>query len=116
MKMNKPVIKKIKFTKAELDEIDKINKGEPVPKTKIITTKNGNTYQFTSNKRFSYGVARNRLLELYGGFCTTCRNWPSYKVSYDVSDANQGAWLVHLYCQSCFDKWSDTTKWKIQKS
>ena len=35
-----------------------------------------------------------------------------YKVSYNVGDKNQGAWLVQRYCQSCFDKWKDTTKWK----
>ena len=53
-----------------------------------------------------------RLNELYGGCCTTCRAWPNYKVSYNVGDKNQGAWLVQRYCQSCFDKWKDTTKWK----
>ncbi len=50
--MNKPVITKIEFTKEILDEIDKIKKGEPVPKTKIITNKDGRSYEYTSNKNF----------------------------------------------------------------
>jgi hypothetical protein len=31
--------------------------------------------------------------------------WPSHKVSYDVGDENQRAWLVQRYCSSCFSKW-----------
>ena len=52
---------KIEFTKEILDEIDKIKKGEPVPKTKIVTNRNGYSYEYTSNKRFSYEVGRKRL-------------------------------------------------------
>lgn len=102
----KPVIKKIEFTKEEQEEIDKINKGESIPKTRIVTNKNGYSYEYTTNKRFTYETARKRLRELYGGTCR-CGQWSDYKVSYPVGDANQGAWLVERYCDSCYDKWKD---------
>ena len=111
--MNKePVIKKILFTQEELDEIDKLNKGIVVPKVKTVTNKAGYSYQYTSNKRSTWSLAKRRLSELYGGTCTFCGAWPNYKVMYNVGDKNQGAWLVQRYCQSCFDKWKDTTRWK----
>ena len=92
--MNKPVITKIEFTKEILDEIDKIKKCEPVPKTKIITNKDGRSYEYTSNKRFSYEVARKRLVELYKGLCTSCGDYPAYRLSYDVGDSTQAAKLI----------------------
>ena len=103
----KPIIKKITFTKAEQEEINKIIKGEPVPKTKIVTNKNGYTYEYTTNKRFSYEVARKRLTQIYSGTCTFCGAWPEYIVSYDVGDSQQPAKRIERYCHSCFEKWKD---------
>src|SRR4029078_4820300 len=106
-----PIIKKIEFTAEELDEIDKIKKGEAVPKTKLVTTKNGYSYEFTTNRKFSFSVGRKRLIELYGGVCISCGQWPNYKVTYDVSDQKQSAKLIQRYCQTCFSKWEDRL-WK----
>jgi|ERR1051325_7933723 hypothetical protein len=107
----KPIIKKIQFSKEQLDEIDKINKGEAVPKTKLVTTKNGYAYEFTTKRKFSFSVGRKRLTELYGGVCTACGKYPDYKVTYDVGDKNQPAKLIQRYCQMCFSKWEDRL-WK----
>ena len=107
----KPIIEKIEFSKEEQDEIDKINKGQAVPKTKLVTNKNGYSYEFTTNRKFSFSVGRKRLIELYGGVCTACGKYPDYKVTYDVSDKNQRAKLIQRYCQSCFSKWEDRL-WK----
>jgi hypothetical protein len=105
---NRPdsILEKIEFTKEQLEEIDKINKGDPIKKTRISTNnKSGYTYEYTNNKPLTYSVGSKRLLQLYGGMCTSCGQWPSHKVSYDVGDENQGAWLVQRYCSSCFSKW-----------
>jgi hypothetical protein len=109
---NKTTIKKIVFTKEQLDEIDRINKGQTVPKVRTLTNKSGYTYDVTYNKRFSYLLAQKRLAELYGGLCTVCRNYPDFKVSYDVGNKNQGARLVQRYCEKCFSKWEDRIKRK----
>jgi hypothetical protein len=106
-----PIIKKIEFSKEQQDEIDAIKKGVPVPKTKLVTTKNGYSYEFTTNRKFSFSVGRRRLIELYGGVCTACGQWPDFKVSYDVGDSNQPAKLIQRYCQTCFSKWEDRI-WK----
>lgn len=106
-----PIIKKIEFTAQEQDEIDRIKKGEAVPKVKTIINKNGSTYDVTFNKRFSYELGRKRLIELYGGVCISCGKWPNYKVTYDVSDPKQQAKLIQRYCQTCFEKWEDRL-WK----
>ena len=71
--------------------------------------------QDMTNLIIKYLVGKKRLHELYGGYCTSCGAWPSYKVSCDVGDANQGAWLVQRYCQACFTKWEDA-KWKKKKN
>ena len=115
MNNKKPVITKIKFSKEEQEEIDLINKGEMIPNIKTRIDKFGNTHEMVYQRRFTFSGATMRLRELYGGgFCTTCRALPIYKVSYDVGDANQGAWLVQRYCQPCFDKWNNG-KWKKKK-
>lgn len=106
----KPVIKKIEFTKEEQEEIDKINKGIPFPKVRTVTNKNGYTYEYTSNRRFTYETARKRLRELYSGICSSCGAWPSYIVSRDVGDKHQGAKLIERYCQTCFSKWEARIK------
>ena len=108
--MNKPVITKIEFTKEELDEIERIKKGEPVPKTRIITNKDGRSYEYTSNKRFSYEVGRKRLVQLYKGLCTSCGDYPAYNLSYDVGDERQGTKLIERYCEKCFRKWGNRIK------
>ncbi|MDP9490258.1 MAG: hypothetical protein M3P28_08705 [Thermoproteota archaeon] len=105
--MNKPTITKIEFTKEILDEIDKKKNGEPVPKTKIITYKDGRSYEYTTNKRFSYEVARKRLVELYKGLCTSCGDYPAYSLSYDVGDSIQPAKLIERYCEPRFRKWEN---------
>jgi hypothetical protein len=85
----KPIIKKIEFSKEELDEIDKINKGQAVPKVRTLTSKNGSEYDVTYNKKFSFHLGRKRLLELYGGHCILCAKYPDYKVSYYVGSKEQ---------------------------
>jgi hypothetical protein len=108
---NKPTIKKIVFTKDELDEIDNIKKGQAVPKTKTVTNKkSGYSYEYTTNRKFSFLVGRKRMIKLYGGVCTACGNWPEYKVLYDRSSKDQGAKLIQRYCQSCFSKWEEMIK------
>ena len=95
---------KINFTEKEQEEIDLINKGQAVPRTKIVTNKNGYSYEYTTNKRFTFETARKRLLQLYTGICSSCGQWPDYKIMVDVGDERQGAWKVSRYCQSCYDK------------
>jgi len=105
----KPVIKKIEFSKAEQEEIDLINKGQAVPRTKIVTNKNEYTYEYTSNKRFTFEMGRKRLLQLHGGLCR-CGQLPNYKVMVDVGDKNQGAWLVSRFCQKHYEEWQQVIK------
>ncbi len=107
--MNKPVITKIEFTKEESEEIDKIKKGEPMPRTRIITNKEGRSYEYTVNKKFSYEAGRKRLVELYKGLCP-CGEYPAYRLSYDVSDERQSAKLIERYCEPCFRKWENRIK------
>ena len=94
---------KIKFTKKEQEEIDLINQGKTVPTVRTVVNKNGVKQDIIYNKRFSYEMARKRLVELYTGLCR-CGDYPSYKIMKDVGDQNQGAWLVERYCQKCYDK------------
>ena len=102
---NKPIIKKIEFSKEEQEEIENIKKGQAVPKTKIVTNKkSGYSYEYTTNKKFSFLVGRKRLLQLYTGICSSCGQWPDYKIMVDVGDERQGAWLVSRYCQKCYDR------------
>ena len=98
-----PVIQKIKLSKEEQDEVNKILKGEPVKRTRIAYNRRGYSYEVVSNKPLTQEVARKRLVELYGGKCS-CGNWPDYKVMRNHGDKQQGAWLVSRYCQSCFEK------------
>jgi len=100
----KPVIKKIKFSKEEQEEINLINSGKTVPKVRtIINKKTGVKQDIVTNRRFTYDTGRKRLLELHGGICR-CGAWPNYKIMFQVGDEKQGAYLVERYCQSCFDK------------
>ncbi len=101
----------------EQEEIDLINKGQMIPNIKTRIDKFGNTHEMIYQRRFTFSGATMRLRELYGGgFCTTCRALPIYKISYDVSDSEQKAKLIQRYFQPCFDKWSDATNWKKQKN
>jgi hypothetical protein len=99
-----PIIKKIKFSNEEQEEIDLINAGKTVPTVRtVINKRTGVKQDIITNRRFTYAMARKRLFELYGGLCR-CAAWPAYKVMYDVGDETQGAWLVERYCQKCFDE------------
>lgn len=103
-KRPKPTIEKIEFTKEQQDLIDKINKGEPIKRTRLSKNKvRGYEYEVTTNKPLTYSAGIRRLGELYGGTCP-CGQWPSYKVSYDVGDEQQPARLVERYCSTCFEK------------
>lgn len=105
MTSSKTKVIKIKFTKKEQEEIDKINKGEKVPTVRtIVDKKTGVKRDIITNHKFTYEMGKKRLVELYGGLCSFCRDWPLYKVMVDVGDAHQGAWLVSRYCQGCYDK------------
>jgi hypothetical protein len=108
--MNTPVIKKIIFTKEVNDEIDKINKGEPIKRTRTSSNRKGYSYEVTTNRPLSDLMAKKRLIELYGGTCSRCGAWPSYIVTHNVGDELQGAWLVERYCCPCFEKWKDKLK------
>lgn len=100
----KPVIKKIKFTKEEQEEIDLINQGQTVPKVRtVVNKKTGIKQDIIYNKRFTFEMARKRLFELYGGLCR-CGAWPLFKVMFQVGDKKQGAWLVERYCSPCYEK------------
>jgi len=99
----KPIIKKIKFTKEEQEEIDLINKGQIVPTVKTRIDQNGIKRDIIYHRRFTFSGAITRLRQLYGGLCA-CGAWPLYKVMHDVGDERQGAWLVSRFCQSCYDK------------
>ena len=62
MKINKPVIKKIKFTKAEQEEIDLMKRGQMKPNIKTTIDKHGNTHEMVYQRRFAYSTSRSRLV------------------------------------------------------
>ena len=96
---------KREFSKAEQEEIDRINIGELVPTIKTITDKRtGVKRDIVFNHRFTFSGGVSRLRQLYEGYCSVCHAWPLYKVMYDYGDERGGAWLVYRYCQQCFDK------------
>lgn len=95
---------KIKFTKEEQKELDLLSKGQTVPTIKTRIDKNGIKRDIVFNRRFTHAMGRKRLFELYGGLCSSCSQWPAYKIMYNVGDERQGAWLVERYCQPCYDK------------
>jgi hypothetical protein len=100
----KPIIKKLKFSKEEEEEINLINKGQTVPTVRtVINKKTGVKQDIVYHKRFTYEMGIKRLRELYGGLCR-CGAWPAYKIMFQVGDKKQGAWLVERYCQKCYDK------------
>ena len=103
----KPVIKKFTFSKEEQNEIDRVKKGEPVEKIKIVTNKRGFQYELKSSKYLTAETARRKLFGFYGGQCIVCKQWPDYKVTYDVGDSKQPAKRIERYCQNCYDK-----RWK----
>jgi hypothetical protein len=97
----KPVITKIKFTKQEQEEIDLINKGQTVPTVKtIVEKKTGKKRDIVYKKRFTYETGNRRLVQLYGGKCCVCGQWPTYTILYDV----EGAKRVERYCEKCYNK------------
>jgi hypothetical protein len=103
--MNKRKIEKIKFTKEQQEEIDKIKKGEPVKKIRIVTNKRGFQYEVKSYKSLTRETARRKLFRFYGGLCIICAtSWPDYKVTYDCSDKSQRASRIERYCNSCAKK------------
>ena len=61
--MNKPVIK---FTKEVKDEINKINNGEPMKRTRTSSNRKGYSYEVTTNRPLTDIMAKKRLIELYG--------------------------------------------------
>ena len=100
----KPLIKKIKFTKEQQNEIDLINKGQTVPSVRtVINKKTGVKQDIAYHKRFTIDMGRKRLFQLYGGLCR-CGQWATIKVLHNVGDEKQGTWLVERYCQKCYDE------------
>jgi hypothetical protein len=95
----KPIIQKIKLTKEQQEIADKLTKGIPPPTKKIITSKAGYTYEYTTNQGFSRIIAKKRLTEIYGGVCCCCGNWPDYSVLYNL----EGAKRVERYCEKCYN-------------
>lgn len=106
----KPVIQKIKLSKEQQEEIDKINKHEKITRVKIVTRKDGLQYEYTTNKPLTPDVARKRLAQLYGSKCLCGQEWPSYIVTYDVGDERQPAKRIERYCEKCFSKRKDGIK------
>jgi len=100
-----PVIQKIKFTKEELEEIQKIKKGEPIKRTRIAKNhKRAYEYEYTTNRPLTKEMVKTPLTQFYGGICTGCGVvWPDYKVSYDKGDEQQPIKLVERYCDNCFN-------------
>ena len=101
----KPKITKIILSKEELEEVDKLLKGEPVKKTKLVkNSMRSYSYEYTSNRPISKDMVKKRMTELYGGICTACGYvWPDWKVSYDYD----GAARIERYCKECWIKWKD---------
>ena len=104
--MTRTRIQKIKFTKEQLAEIDKINKGELVPTVRTRIDKNGIKRDIITNHRFTYETGKKRLREFYGGICCICGELPDYRVLYD----EQGAKRIERYCQKDFDIFRDRIK------
>ena len=105
----KPVIKKIKLTKEELEEVFKIMKGEPINRTRLAKNRvRGFKYEYTNRRPLSKEMVKRRIVQLFGSMCIGCGyNWPDYKVSINVGDSNQGAKKIERYCSECFDKIKD---------
>ena len=101
----KPKITKIKLSKEELEEVDKLLKGEKETNTKLVDNQvRGYSYEFTTKRPISKDMVKKRMTELYGGICTGCGYvWPDYKVSYDY----EGATRIERYCSTCWIKWKD---------
>ncbi|HXV88492.1 MAG TPA: hypothetical protein VD710_05285 [Nitrososphaeraceae archaeon] len=110
----KYVIVKIELTPEQQDEVDKIKNNEPIKRTRIAYNKRGFQYEVTTrNKPITPEVAKRRLLQFYGGICTGCgKEWPDYKVTYDVGDERQPAKRIERYCEKCFSKRKDGIEWK----
>jgi hypothetical protein len=105
MKM-KPIIEKIKLSKEEQDEVNRILKGEPVQVTYHYRTTGGHIIERVRNKKLTEEMAKRRLTQLLGGKCTGCGiAWPDYKFTYDVSSENQpAAKRIERYCGKCYNK------------
>ena len=114
MKLNskpKPIIQKIKFTKEQQQEIDRIMKHEPVKRTLIYRSNSGHTTERVTNKILAPITANKKLKELYGNACCICGQWPSYKVLYDM----QGAKRIERYCEKDFKIYFNFKKRSIVK-
>lgn len=94
------------MTPEQLEIIDKINKGQPVQTIRTIENKKGVKRDIVTTHRFTYTMAKKKLVEIYGGSCCICGQWPDYKVLYDVEDAKR----VERYCQKDYHKWKDRIK------
>lgn len=79
----KPKIEKIKFTKEQQQQIDKLLKESTFEQ-----------------------LSRRKLLQFYGGSCCICGQWPDFKVIYDVD----GAKRIERYCKKDFDIRKDGIK------
>lgn len=97
-----PVIEKIKLTKEQQKEVNKILKGEPVQIIYHFRTRGGHIIEHVRNKKLTGEMAKRRLTQLLGGMCLCGFASPDYKVIYDVGD---GATRIERYCQKCYDKW-----------
>ena len=107
---SKPIIKKIKLTKEQQEEIETIKKGMSVSKTTIV--KNATRkyeYEYTTKARpLSERQQKDKLRKIYGGLCCVCGGFSNYNISYDMD----GAKRVERYCKKHFDKWQKETNKK----
>jgi hypothetical protein len=104
MKM-KPIIEKIKLTKEQQDEVDRILRGEPIDVTYHHRGARGQIIERTRTKKLTQEMAKRRLTQLLGGKCTGCGiAWPDYKFTYDVGDEKQPAKKIERYCGKCYNK------------
>jgi hypothetical protein len=83
----KPTVTKITFTKEERQEIDSI----------LERKTHRNTGHYPISSEYKIKLAN----QFYGGYCHVCRDWPSYKVLYDMN----GAKLKEFYCLDHFKQY-----------
>ena len=102
----KKKIEKIKLTAEQREEVNKMMKGEPIRRVKLTKNhKRGYEYEYTTNRTVSREMARRRLTQLFWGTCTVCKQWPDYRVTYDVGDSKQPAKRIERYCSTYYKKW-----------
>jgi hypothetical protein len=103
---SKPIIQKIKLSTEQLELVDKLQKGVPIPRIRTVTNKKrGYSYDITYGKRPpSVNERAKKLKEIYGGICSMCNQLPSYNVIFHYTDKQQSVSLIQRYCEQHLPK------------